>query len=885
MDIFDHKINKQFIAGNFPTEELSVPAIGDIIPIVFKESYEKDVDIVKKNIKDCPALLPFFKNRFDEVSKIQGLFTESVVNMLINTGFEMDEINENSSSYHKAIKLIPFVTEIDCILWMAATIAYNTCSFGVGDEFEDSKALLYTWIYLLREVEDKEAKYGITINPSVYENDSVIDLLVGDWDKKDSKVFIALTKTQQEELNKLIEDRKLLCQQIEKDLLKGREYAQNTFEDWKTFIAILNDLSKKEQEVFENIKKAISSKEKSNAFNGYEKAIYNIEHGKYSIGDKEVNLLELFEVVLERYKLSAPYCKVAVENGDPFRLHYAAVNLAMDPRTYNYYVMKYHQLRLSPGKDYARKFASLSLELLCKNIGSQYDKLLSVDEIIEKYKNTVDSFVAQNQSVIDSLKYDCIQMDSVSLGFSEQGAISELAIRDLKRQMSVDKNKTIDEIVSEDITAAIAEMELREEKIEEIVKARQIVISLNMIYLFANAIGIMLTDRHISVINNKEKAEKTRYSLLRTDAKIANKVYSDISDDSMSIQEYRERNAIDTTIISEKEKQADLYSSEVFAEVLQTNISCLVKDLKSFDIDRLLETKKSIIHEISLFPLSRDKELYADWVDQICSEICEAMVLICKNQSDDYDTIKKELKEYLGDDATILPEDTMDALTTAEILYQRYASDEYANRGFDYSSISALYYQSFEAAYNTLIWSGYSNILNTVENDGESFIRVVTKKGSSKSFPGATSYHKYLGTNLTDIKKYILFKNENMGIMETIFTPYCMYGPFSKLMKNINTGLLGTGFREYFSSVIGFNNPDEMINDKEYMDKLSVFTSSIENSKDNRNKASHGGVFISINQCTEDKKTVLDNLEQVRSNNMGLIEQLIAIMTYKKAMI
>ena len=37
---------------------------------------------------------------YDEFSKIQGFLTESVVNMLINTGFDMDEINENSLSFH-----------------------------------------------------------------------------------------------------------------------------------------------------------------------------------------------------------------------------------------------------------------------------------------------------------------------------------------------------------------------------------------------------------------------------------------------------------------------------------------------------------------------------------------------------------------------------------------------------------------------------------------------------------------------------------------------------------------------------------------------------------------------------------------------------------------
>ena len=50
----------------------------------------------------------------------------------------------------------------------------------------------------------------------------------------------------------------------------------------------------------------------------------------------------------------------------------------------------------------------------------------------------------------------------------------------------------------------------------------------------------------------------------------------------------------------------------------------------------------------------------------------------------------------IGKDIGILPEKSLNTLVTAEILYQRYANEEYAKRGFDYSSVSALFYQSVE---------------------------------------------------------------------------------------------------------------------------------------------------------------------------------------------
>lgn len=73
-----------------------------------------------------------------------------------------------------------------------------------------------------------------------------------------------------------------------------------------------------------------------------------------------------------------------------------------------------------------------------------------------------------------------------------------------------------------------------------------------------------------------------------------------------------------------------------------------------------------------------------------------------------------------------------------------------------------------------------------------------------------------------------------------------------------------------------------MFNDSDFMNKCSRFTTDIDNATGDRNNASHGGSYIDINQCKADKKTVLDNLETIRSDSMGLVEQLMGIMTYKK---
>ena len=62
------------------------------------------------------------------------------------------------------------------------------------------------------------------------------------------------------------------------------------------------------------------------------------------------------------------------------------------------------------------------------------------------------------------------------------------------------------------------------------------------------------------------------------------------------------------------------------------------------------------------------------------------------------------------------------------------------------------------------------------------------------------------------------------------------------------------------------------------MAKCAEFTKAVNDSANNRNNASHGGTFISMNQCTYDKKTVLNDLETVRSSSIGLIQQLLYLL-------
>ena len=109
-----------------------------------------------------------------------------------------------------------------------------------------------------------------------------------------------------------------------------------------------------------------------------------------------------------------------------------------------------------------------------------------------------------------------------------------------------------------------------------------------------------------------------------------------------------------------------------------------------------------------------------------------------------------------------------------------------------------------------------------------------------------------------------------------------MYKNFADIL---NYGILQTGsdlkmFREYFAHLIGFANCISMINDSAFMSNITELVTAIEKAADNRNNASHGGKIIDIDQLNADKKTVLSDLEAVRSDSLGLIQKLLFLMTY-----
>lgn len=889
MDILDNEVNKRLIAGNFPSEILQIVDGYKANSMNFAVLSEPGVKVLKEYPMLTYGLFTTFANRVKEIESLnrEELF-EQEVNVLINTGYTVDTLSGDGKIYLEGSKLCPAVTTVDKIMWYGAWAYYfSNDALPNNEHYSQYRDMKFAWMYLLKIVQSKEIKYGMAINvKSVTSKTNILKLIEADWSKVDKKYFSKLTDYGKKKLQEIHNAQVALIEKIESDNDSQKAIADKTSTEWSLFIDLINDLSQKERDVISRINCAGSPKDKVRIINEYNLVISGIERAKYTLNNREIDLLALFEVINERMQKASAYCVVKTFDEKPFRLHPAVFMLAMDPRTFNYLFMSFHQFRLNPGKETAKKFASLALSALRKNLGMESIKYISIDDIIEDFYQTVFNFVNENEGAINRLSFEKLQKDSaiVAVGISSE---TDAQMKDLSERLKEIENSTeyeleIEKMITgtgvalsaEKITELVRREEERSDLIDQETIASRIVFSLNIIYMFCELLRIILVNRHANIkVKRRDTVEKYRRELMLLDDKLVHKVYAHLGNQEIGILEYREKAGINALSLSEQEAAEENYRNDIFADVLKSSILSLIDKIENKKDEEILQTKTKIREEILRFPDCDEKERYTEWLDEISQRLSDALILNCK-QEDDYQRIKEGILLRLGEKSSILPESTVDSLTTAEMLYARYASEEFADKGFDFSCISALYYQAFEEAYNKLIWKGYSDELNALEFNGRKFTDILfdcKRRGIDVS-----DARGYLDVNPNQRGYYIDYQNRNRSY--TSVSSRCMYKSFAILLQNIVPNTRLEKLCDYFARITGFDSREAMFNDADFMRNCCAFASAVDSSADNRNNASHGGTFISVEQCKSDKKVVLSELEAVRSDSLGLIQQLLFLL-------
>ncbi len=403
-------------------------------------------------------------------------------------------------------------------------------------------------------------------------------------------------------------------------------------------------------------------------------------------------------------------------------------------------------------------------------------------------------------------------------------------------------------------------------------EARQIVISVNIIYLMHKFLEMIIKDDYMMSLFNDPEILKQYVKKLKQIRETIEKAYSQMDYPQLELEEYRKEKGYDTEIIADKERKEEKIRNAQTNETLISSLEEIVEAVKNQDIKHLFEAKNRIRIKIADCPECEAKEQLAERIDLIVAELCKAFVNCCEKNADVFDETKSSLVRLLGEHSMRLPPNALNTLTTAEMLYNKYAIaenaiKEYAEKGFDYSSISALYYQAFEEAYNEMIWKPYADWINQQLDETADDPSIINKL-----------YWEYLPGSKENVDKYYFPKIGSQKEDPRRVVTYCVFGTFYHLLNVVSKQSTAPTFREWFSRLAGYDRVTDMLEDKEFMNVLGGFKDTVYKATPNRNNASHGGSIISKEQCCQDKRTVLSELETVRDNSLGLIQQLLVII-------
>lgn len=888
-NVFDNEVNKQLLAGQFPNQKLYPVPINQILPLNIEDKAVTGIKLIKACPEFTVQMIRTCRLRYDEIKRVYlSEFVDSYTNVAVNayqyysTFSLLDKIQEDLRLLH------PCVTDIDKALW---TIVWSYMGeINLGCNSSEIFDLYYGFLYLLRNVIDKENKYSLTIDLNKLSSKSCIaSIILGSWDASSGNKYLCnLDSKTKNAINAIEIKRNRMLDVVLLNSKIGYDTALKTQNEWAQFINILNDLAFNETKAVSTINSSTSARDKLNAIYDYERLITGIEHGHYMLNGNEIQLLPILDAVNKRIEKAYTYCTVTTDTSTPFILTMAAFALSFQPTTYNHLFMAYHLFRLKPNRENAKSFFDNALVCIKRNLGIQVSSVnSSLDDIVHEFRDIVYHFVEEHNDTIQHLSFAKIQKDAAVVNGMTSMAIGsgpyyeELCDKVSEIRNSAEYQEILYKTCSGHIVAfsneQLAEQKEKEEKKMqaslEMAIARQIIVSLNTIYLFCDALRISLNNSHANIrLKDPITTKKYRHELMSIDSRLINIVYGNLDSNEIGMLEYRENAGIDAQTMSEQEREVEQYRNMVFSDILKGAIEELLRDLESQDESQLLETKKRIKEEILQYPGCDEKEMYVDWLDGISEKISQAVVNKCRT-SNEFSLIYTELEVLLGKGLSVLPKGTVDSLVTAELLYKKYATNTFATQGFDYSCISALYYQAFEEAYNTLIWQKYATMLNSLKIGDIPFVTILTdNRGKKLTDPASKGY---LDANPRYRDYYIEYKGDPSC---AIVKERCMYKSFSIILKNAINKML-PNFASYISKLFGFNSVDDMYSDNSFMGQLASFQERINNSTEYRNNASHGGMTIAVDQCERDKNIVLNEIGEVRNDSLGLIQMLVSLST------
>ncbi len=821
---------------------------------------------------------------------------------LINTGRFRESFADTPFGI-EAVETNPSVTQLDSILlgYLSSLIRSSKSVWEDKKSFVREQSIGF-WANIVVLIQYREWSTRKTVNCNRVYGKDIFDVFFDDWN--DESLYSDISQSEFIQLDKLIKKQIELRKLVSEEIKREEKCALETEKEWGRFVNTINRFASKERKTIDVLLNAVDSDEKVFAiksyFDMYEKLHSSNWWEKTSIA------------VMKRYKEGRRFCCVKGEDNCTVLLNQSVLELMKYPRTYNTPFLRLHLFRILREKKEAERFFQSSIESVKRNyLGyCENEDTLSIEEACEAFFGCFDS-VFNRKEILGGLAYSYIKKDTAVLALSTDRMMNQAFSEDLddmflsavhevlpqyKRGCNrTKKGKSIllenkGEIIKAYVKEIEKYIEARRNGIEDITfMAKRLMHSISLLHLFTDAVDYVLSDVDRYGIKHPMRIKKICESLKDIDDRIIHNIYGGMEG---VVRRFRDENGINSENLVRRERNyrddTDRIINSLFVEKLFKFFSCIIMKIDDCSEEEVQRIRMEVWEEIERYPIGIMKEDVEGYLEQINLLISDRLMRLYREKRDEFQLVREELFNRFGIMGKIIPETSMDALTTAELMYKKYATHIYEQQGFNYSSISSLYYQAFEAMYNSLIWKPYADkINNEVMIDGVPFteaIRILWEKREELSREELQEYRRIEGK----ANQYLNVKTQK-NIFAEVHKSNCHikeYCTFCNFANMIHCSVLGkdkgvTGkeylyprFLSHLAETFGFIDKESMKKDSKFIEMLSDFEFSIRESSSNRNNASHGGIGISLEQCNKDQKSVLVELETERKTYLGLMVQL-----------
>lgn len=355
------------------------------------------------------------------------------------------------------------------------------------------------------------------------------------------------------------------------------------------------------------------------------------------------------------------------------------------------------------------------------------------------------------------------------------------------------------------------------------------------IYLLLNA---------VKEINSPELKDEKR-KLVKIYDEICRFLYRDEHDTKEILTEDERLNKY---ILNDAENKAENSILKNENELLKSVIQVHIDELNGASSEYILTQWKAIRESCYGKGIPDDTILLIEQYHQTYLSILEKSV-----DQKSLDKYKKDIQKEIGTQkADLMPIHALNSLATAELLYNLFVLGKHPD-DFDFSGISALYFQAFEATYDWLIIRRCSDWLSKA-NVADLFYKYI--KSNFKNKECESEVKKYY-----DIKNATKIYDANNKIFKKGMTIGEFYYLINWLINNYDktSEIECSEFKKFIFSPKGFGRTVEKKD-------LCRFLNNLYNAKKHRNSASHGPTPINIATIKEDKTIVYDekNLSKIK---------------------